>query len=359
MGGLSVFGKVFLRVVFLSVWLSVSGIVHAATPADLLAAKSQVAAAAQAAAAPTAPDEVKVGIYLNDVQSIDLHLHNYMVDFYIWFRWTNPDIDPIASMEFVNNSESWGTMMTDGFEKPEKMPDGSLYQFKHIQGKLSRKMDLHDYPFDKQIVQMIIEDSSSDAAQLQYVVDKVSVNTELKLPGFLYSDPTLMASDYKHQTDFGDSRTADASTYSRLTFDLPISRPHVNAFLKNILPIILAVVCCSMVFLLHPSLVDSRFQIAVIALLSIVGLQMSSSQDLPTIEYMTLLDNLYVIGYLFCICVVAALTISTKLTHIHDDETDPKGIRRAIRFDRISGVLLLSMYVALTLYTMRPMFERF
>ncbi|TDR30992.1 hypothetical protein [Hydromonas duriensis] len=306
-------------------------------------------------AAPVHMEEVKIGVYLNDVQSIDLKLHNYMVDFYIWFKWKNPEINPADTMEFVNHSESWSTVMSNSFEKPELLPDGSLYQVKHIQGKLSRKMDLHNYPFDKQIIQVVIEDAANESNKMRYVVEKVSVNSELKLPGFLYKQPSLVAQDYTHQTDFGDPRTA-ASTYSRISLELPIERPHVNAFMKNILPILLAVVCCSLAFLLHPSLVDSRFQIAVVSLLSIVALQMTSSQDLPTIEYMTLLDNLYVIGYFYCICVVAALTMSTKLAHIHDGESDPQGMKQAIRFDRLMGVMCLLVYMAMTLYTMRPLF---
>jgi hypothetical protein len=72
---------------------------------------------------------------------------------------------------------------------------------------------------------------------------------------------------------------------------------------------------------------------------------------------MTLLDNLYVIGYFYCIYVVAALTFSTKLAHIHDDENnDPAGMRKAVRFDRVIGVIGFVIYLVATLWTMRPLF---
>jgi hypothetical protein len=331
-----------------------SGSDAAPSPAGKAAGAKQ--AAADAAAAPSTPEQVTVGMYFNDVQAIDLRQHNYLVDFYIWFRWRDPDIDPSASMEFVNHSESWSTVQTPAFEKPEKLPDGTLYQVKHIQGKMSRKMVLHDYPFDRQVIQVVIEDVSADISRMRYHVDKVSVNADLKLPGFLYAEPALKAYDYTHQTTFGDPRSPTASTYSRLSFELPISRPHVNAFMKNILPILLAVICCSFVFLLHPSLVDSRFQVAVVSLLSIVALQITSSSELPTIEYMTLLDNLYVIGYFYCISVVAALTWSTKLSHIHDGVIEPQYLQTARRFDRLAGAALFGLYLVASLWTMRPLF---
>ena len=127
--------------------------------------------------------------------------------------------------------------------------------------------------------------------------------------------------------------------------------------MKNIVPILLAVVCCSLAFLLNPTLVDARFQIAVVSLLSIVALQMTSSQDLPTIEYMTLLDNLYVIGYFYCIFVVAALTMSTKIAQVHDGEPDKQAIKKAHRFDHIVGLIGVVGYLIATLWTMTPLFQ--
>jgi hypothetical protein len=303
------------------------------------------------------PEKVSVGVYLNDVQNVDLKLHNYMLDFYVWFRWKNPDLNPAETMEFVNHSESWSTMQVNGYEKPEKLDDGSFYQVVHVQGKMSKKMDLRNYPFDNQSITLVIEDRVADISQLQYVAAEASSNASLKLPGFLYSPMTLVSTDYTHQTTFGDPRSKTASTYSRLVLDLPIQRPIVNAFTKNLLPIFLVVTCCSLAFLLHPTLVDSRFQIAIVSLLSIVALQITSSQDLPTIEYMTLLDKLYVVAYFYCIAVVGNLTISTKIAHIHDDGLcDSKAIDAATKFDRIAGITMFVVYFALTSWVMSPLF---
>jgi hypothetical protein len=49
----------------------------------------------------TGPTMVKVGIYLNEIQAIDLAENTYTVDFYLWLQWTG-DLDPSASLDFVN-----------------------------------------------------------------------------------------------------------------------------------------------------------------------------------------------------------------------------------------------------------------
>ena len=82
-------------------------------------------------------------------------------------------------------------------------------------------------------------------------------------------------------------------------------------------------------FLLHPSLVDSRFQIAIFSIISIVALQITVGEDLPTIEYLTLLDLLYLFAYVYCIAVIGALVYATKLSREEGRMTE-----LAIKVDR-------------------------
>ena len=46
----------------------------------------------------------------------------------MWFKWTNPDIDPSRSFEFLNAFELWGHILSYESEEPERLPDGSYYQ---------------------------------------------------------------------------------------------------------------------------------------------------------------------------------------------------------------------------------------
>ena len=282
---------------------------------------------------------VSIGAYLNDVQAIDLSNHNYMVDFYLWFRWTNADIDPSSTVEFVNHSESWGTIITKSYENPVELPDGQLYQVMHVQGRMSRKFDLRKYPFDRQCILIEIEDSQLDAKALKYVVDGISANPELKLPGFQFKVPTMQVRDYSHPTNFGDVRIVNSDAYSRVAIEMRITRPAINSFIKNILPVLLISICCSFVFLLHPSLVDSRFQIAIFSIFSIIALQITAGDSLPPIEYLSLLDTLYLLAYAYCIAVVGLLVYVTKLS---GDETR---MAEAIRADQWGGGVLVGLYL--------------
>lgn len=288
------------------------------------------------------PEVVTIGAYLNDVQAIDLKNHNYMVDFYLWFRWKNPEIDPSSTLEFVNHSESWGTIITKAYENPDVLPDGQRYQVMHIEGRMSHKFNLRHYPFDRQAITIEMEDAVLDVSGLTFEVERVSANPALELPGFDYGAPTMQVHDYRYPTNFGDTRVANRDAYSRVRIDLRIARPTVNAIVKNLLPMLLATICASFVFLIHPSLVDTRFQIAIFSIFTIVALQLTQSDDLPAIEYLTLLDMLYLISYLYCIAIIGVLVYATKLSR---NETR---MAAAIKVDRWGGGLLFGAYLIIS-----------
>lgn len=315
------------------------------TICDRPAAAEEKAVPAQGAADKAAVETtaglnlVTIGAYLNDVQAIDLSNHNYMVDFYLWFRWKNAEIDPSSTVEFVNHSESWGTTITKSNENPILLPDGQLYQVMHVQGRMSHKFDLQNYPFDRQRILIELEDSQFDASGLRYVIDSIGTNPEMKLPGFQYKAPTLKVRDYIHPTNFGDVRIDKSDTYSRVSIEMNITRPIINSFIKNILPVFLLAICCSFVFLLHPSLVDSRFQIAIFSIFSIIALQITAGDALPPIEYLTLLDTLYLFAYAYCIAVIGLLVYIAKFS---DNEAL---MPHAIKTDRWGGFGLLAIYL--------------
>ena len=307
-------------------------------PAEIAKIKKNMKKAAEEAPA-AGPELVKVGIYLNDVQNIDLHNNNYLLDFYLWFKWADKESDPTATFEFMNHSESWGTINTKVTEKPETLPDGTQYQVMHIQGRMSEKMDLRAYPFDFQSLTIMIEDAAKDASGLQYEVEEVTINPALKIPGFEYGKPTLTKTNYTYPMRFGDTRLSELGTYSRITFALPIYRNALTSFVKNILPIWLAVICGSFALMLHPRLVESRIQIAIFSILSLVSLQISNGNDLPSLQYMNLMDALYVTGYIYLICLMGSLIISTKWVESAKDEDNLKAKKLDIQYGWISTAL--------------------
>lgn len=287
-----------------------------------------------------AKDEVTVGVYVNDIQNLDLKTHSYVMDAYIWFRWKNPDIDPSATFEFINSTESWGHTKTLDFEKPTKLPNGEYYQVVRVQGRFSRKLPLFDYPFDKQKLGMEFEDTAIEAKDFSYVADSspVSINPDMQLPGFQIGKPELKISSKSYPTNFGDIRDKAPDSFSRIVVDIPIERSVLAYSVKLIFPIFCVIFCALLIFLLHPSRVDARVGIGITALLTIVALQMTMNEDLPEIDYLVLMDKVYLAGYLF---VIACLTLVIRTARLQDREL----CERAILIDRRSVLILAPIYI--------------
>ena len=91
-----------------------------------------------------------VGAYINDIQELDTERGTYTIDFYMWFRWKDPQVDPTDSIEVMNSNamENTTSSATGGVSgrpfpsEPRVMPDGSKYQGFRYQGVFSKNMDL-------------------------------------------------------------------------------------------------------------------------------------------------------------------------------------------------------------------------
>jgi hypothetical protein len=137
-------------------------------------------------------EQVIVGAYINDIQQLDFKTNNYVIDLYVWFRWTSSDIDPSKSMEFMNRYASDDNRRDELMDAPEKLPDGSLYSIIRYQGLFSTKFPLEAYPFDTQILKVIMEDTLAGAADQVYVPDgktPVVIDPVITLPASRSASP--------------------------------------------------------------------------------------------------------------------------------------------------------------------------
>lgn len=290
--------------------------------------------------APTGPEIATVGIYLLNVNDIDVKASIFMLDFYIWFRWRGQH-DPTASFEFLNIVDRWGMTRDAVYAEPEVLPDGTKYQVFHVQGKFNRKFDLRAYPLDAQDLTIEVEDSQLDAGRLRYVADTTATGFDpaINIPGWLIERDELAATVYRHQTDFGrplpspdrgdtaappprphlsllppgvstpaalgigaiaghlrSGRTAGES-YARVVYRLAIYRPWLPYLTRLLVPVLVVLGSSFLVFLLAPGYVDSRIGIAITGLLTAVALHLTVSADLPQVGYLRLIDKIYNLSY--------------------------------------------------------------
>jgi hypothetical protein len=296
-----------------------------------------------AAAAPGTPAEVVVGAYINDIQELDFKANNYVVDLYVWFRWKDAGRDPSATMEFMNRYASDDNVREALYDKPERMPDGSFYSILRYQGRFATKFPLEAYPLDTQTLKVVMEDTVSGAPEQIYVPDgprPVTLDPVVTLPGFKVGTPSLKVILNTYPTNFGDLSVSKAETYSRIVLTIPVTRPVVAMSLKTFVPIALIVVCASLVFFVRPRYVEGRIGLGITALLTLVALQLTSGASLPDVDYLMMLDKIYLLAYLFIILALARVVATSWRAEDAEKEGD------TWRMDRTLVVVLLAAYLA-------------
>src|SRR3989344_2173793 len=92
------------------------------------------------------PKEVQVGLYLLNLGKFDIATGSFTADFYLDFECDS--VCPQFDFEFMNGRAS----------STDKIIDKPKEKFYRIQANLNSPVNLRSFPFDKQKMEIIIED---------------------------------------------------------------------------------------------------------------------------------------------------------------------------------------------------------
>jgi hypothetical protein len=159
-----------------------------------------------------------------------------------------------------------------------------------------------------------MEDTLAGAADQVYVPDgktPVVIDPVITLPGFRVGKPAMRVTVNTYPTNFGDPTVPQAEPYSRIFLSVPVTRPVVAMSLKTFVPIILIVVCASLIFFVRPRYVEGRIGLGITALLTLVALQLTANAPLPDVDYLMMLDKVFLLAYLFIIIALARVVATS------------------------------------------------
>ena len=292
------------------------------------------------------PRPVYVGIYLNDVPSLDLDTNRYLVDFYLWFRWQGDDIDPSTTFEFMNAVESWDALHAavytdeEGNALPDDLGDGWRYQVFHMQGHFGHPFDVRAYPFDSQEIVIALEDTDAVVEDMTYVADEgtLTLPPALAIPGWDLGEVRAEVIRQDYPTNFGDTRRGiGEDRYSRFRYSLRVARPVIGYAATTILPIAIVMLITMVMFLIDPKYFEGKLGLGITSLISAVALQLTTAGDLPSTGYLVLLDHIYNLSYGVIFLVLLASVWSVR---VHDGGE----AIRAARIDRVMLVCSLLLF---------------
>jgi hypothetical protein len=286
-----------------------------------------------------ADDEVLIGAYVQNIQTVDPQTNSFSADIYVWLRWSNEALEPWKTMEFMNLYEAWQLTSWTATEEPERQSDGTLYYLTRYQGAFNSRLALADYPFGTQRLLIEIEDIKSESQSFRYVTNSssIDISDEISIPGYHIGTPSIAASDYAYSTDFGSLDSTKTNVYSKVLITMPVSYPVLTNAVKYLVPILLVMIAAGLIFQIPPGLVEGRIGLAITALLTLVAMQWTATDGLPINEYLTLLDVLYVLSLAF---ILGSLIRAIRTSWVARDT----GEEAAIRLDERSMIAFFALY---------------
>ncbi len=259
-----------------------------------------------------APEKVSVGVYVQNVQRVDLGNNSFSADFYVWLRWRNPDLDAPAGIEVQNVFENWALTKTDVYPEPSKQADGSVVWLGRYQGEFNSPLSVSDYPFQAQTLRFVLEDAIHNVSQVIYVPDKdpITVNPHITLAGYNFGTPHIDFDTNTYPTSFGDLESGpDDRTYSRVIVEIPVTSPVTSGIFKTILPLLIVLLAAALGVIIPASYVDSKVNVPITALIALVAMQFGVSSALPEVGYLPMIDLIYLLAYASVTALLASAVI--------------------------------------------------
>ncbi len=285
------------------------------------------------------PVQVYIGVYAYSISELDLAKGTFLFDGYIWFRWKGrlPDDDGGAfDFALVN-----GTIESIDSGSRVIHRDGWNRQSRRFTAKLRGNFVLHDYPFDHQRLDLVVEHRWQGTEKLVFVPDDGAATSGSLKASFLADtvaigdwrirDARHRAIAKKYETDFGSiAKDEWQGASSRYIFTVEIERSITRYALKLLLPLVVAVAMGFIVFWIDVKHFDAKSCLGILAILNCIGLHVVHADNLPEVGYLVKADWFFILAYvLLSLCLVVVVWESNlHLAGRHD------AVRRLARISR-------------------------
>jgi hypothetical protein len=112
---------------------------------------------------------------------------------------------------------------------------------------------------------------------------------------------------------FGDPRADRNRPYSHVEFGVGISRPVIGLMSKTVLPVCIIILITFGAFFCRPDSLDARLGLTMTSLIAAVALWYTTAFELPPVNYLLLIDKIYILGFLAILTTTTSSIVSSRL----------------------------------------------
>jgi hypothetical protein len=295
------------------------------------------------------PVTVNAGFFLVNLSSVAERNETFEADLYVHFTWHDSRlafdgneprryIDEAATtrlseiwspaIEFVNTAQP---AITNRALKIS--PDGAVEYLLGMTSEFRANLDLRRFPFDRQLLEVRIESFLWNESEMIFAADPVRIgfNPESTFEGLVVK---RAASELRRSMVAGWG-----TSFSEFVALIEVERRATFYIWTLFAPLALIFLISCTVFVVDIDNFHDRVGISLTALLACIATQFAMSFNLPQIEYLTIIDRIFLVTYF---CVALGVLISTVQASLL------RGQRaRVARIDRIAGFSLPVLFLSL------------
>ena len=297
------------------------------------------------------------GIHVEKIYELSLQSRTFSADGSLWVEWDSENqkymdkhgIAPHELLNLVNQIERWDSTFEPATDEPIVLSAGRYYQRYRFSSRFyDDEINFRRDPFDSLILPIVVEiapGAMSQKYQQTLLYPHHHQNGFLGMSGELsgYQLEGAMLSSYIHQypSQFGEwYRPA----FSQARLDIVYRSDYWSAFVNWVLPFIIVM----SVVLLSPavagSMGDVRLAIPSTALLTLIFMQQAYHNEIPSLPYLTFLDQLFACGYLISLGLFGLFTWGTN---VYTKAPKDKKEEAMARIDKVDVIFQISSVSAL------------
>jgi len=284
---------------------------------------------------PTAgPTEVEIAVVVLDVERIDDAMQGFSANVLFVSRWSDPRLvhdgvgDEWRSLDDVWHPRLQVANLRQGNttlpEIAEVSPDGMVTYRQRLLGQFSQKLDLSDFPLDRQTL-------SIQLVSMGNLDDEVIFVQHPEVPSGVVPDVAI--SDWEILESSGRNQAYQPlpGVQGRAGYILEFDAKRFVGYYRTkiILPLLLIVAMSWLVFWIDPELAGPQISLAVTSVLTLIAYRFMVGGMLPKISYLTRMDWFTSASTILVFLTLVEATLTVMLTKRGQPE-------RAQTIDRIS-----------------------
>jgi hypothetical protein len=278
------------------------------------------------------PVHVSVGIWLVNIEKVDLPSSSYRVDCYLWFSFNPSEIslDNVRNFEFVNGQPT-------KYEVDANNDSGYLEY--RIKGDFITSFDFTNYPFESHDLTIELEHKNLNMSSLVYDLDLEgsAIEPTASVAGWNLGGFNASIAQHSYGGDI----------YSRPTFSVTITRPLVSAVIKSVLPVSVITAISLLAFFMSPQNFAQRITLAVTTLLAATTFHLALLSGIPPTGYLTFADRIMISVYVIFLFNMAASVFIMRLVDAKKMDEASKLKRKSMLFLPVLVIILIAAQMVL------------